>query len=263
MTAAEFEKLVATFPADLQKAARSNPKQVMQSYFLMESLTREAEKEKLDETSPLKEQLQLHRMQLLAQTLVNRELQSIPVSAEDEQKRYDADQKKYEQAKVRGILIGFGDPQAINAQVDMSNLKDPKVSLPKGLRTQAEAEAIAKDLVAEARGGADFSALDKAKSDDKTTGAKGGDFGVTRQSDNLPSDVKKAIFSMKPGEVSDPIKQPIGYYILKVEERNTQPLSEVRQQVANDVRQERFQKWMAGKQKQFEVKVENPGFFGQ
>jgi peptidyl-prolyl cis-trans isomerase C len=263
MTAAQFEELIAAFPPDIKQSAQKNPKQVIQSYYLMQSLTRQAEAEKLDQTSPVKEALALQRMQTLATAIVNRQKETITVSEEDEQKRYETDKNsKYNQARIRAIFITFGDPKAINASVDMSDPNSPKPSMMKGVRLEAEAKTIAEDLAKQAHSGADFAELAKAKSDDKQTGAKGGEFPVLHESDRLPPDLKKALFSMKPGEISDPIRQANGYYVLKLEERGIQPFSEVKQTVANELKQERFQQWMTDLQKPFDVTVENPAFFG-
>ena len=261
VTAAEMNKLMANWPPEFQQAAKNNPKQVIQSYFLMEKLAKQAEQEKLDQVSPVKEALELQRMQALATAVVNRYQVSIPVTDEDIQKRYEADKdKKYSQAKIRGIFITFGNP-GINAQVDMSG-KEPKATIPTDLRTEADAKKITEDIVKQLRAGGDFAELAKAKSDDKATGAKGGEFPLIHQGDRIPENIKQAIFALKPGEISDPIRQPNGFYIVNVEERGIQPLADVKQLVANDVRQERFQKWAADEQKQFEVTVESPAYFG-
>jgi peptidyl-prolyl cis-trans isomerase C len=261
MTAAEFAKLLRTFPPEYQQAAKSNPKQVMQSYFLIVKLAKQAEEEKLDQVSPVKEALELQRMQALATAVVNRYQVSIPVTDEDIQKHYEAEKdKKYSQAKIRGIFIQFGPRDAITAQVDMS--KDPKASLPTNLRTEDAAKTLAEDIVKQSRAGTDFAELAKTKSDDKQTGAKGGEFPLLRQTDRMPENIKQAVFALKPGEVSDPIRAANGYYIVKVEERSVEPLAEVKQAVSNDVRQERFQKWASDQQKEFEVTVESPTYFG-
>jgi peptidyl-prolyl cis-trans isomerase C len=205
----------------------------------------------------------LQRMQTLATAVVNRQQAAIAVSDEDSQKRYDADRdKKYQQAKIRAVFIQFADPKAINAQVDMADPNAPKVSIPKGQRVESEAKTIAEDVAKQARAGGDFAALAKEKSDDKKTGANGGEFPMLHPSDRIPEDLKKAIFTLKPGEVSDPVRAPNGFYVFKVTERGIQPFDEVKQAVANDVKTERFQKWMTDQQKQFEVTVESPAFFG-
>src|SRR5450631_1070568 len=177
---------MAAFPPDIQHAAQKNPKQVVQSDYLMQNLAEQAEAEKLDQSGPVKASLALQRMQTLATAVVNQQRDSIKVSEEDQQKRYEADKSsKYNQAKIRAIFISFGDPAAINANVDMSNPNAPKATIPKGVRLEADAKTIAEDLAKQARSGSDFAELAKAKSDDKQTGAKGGEFPIFHESDKI------------------------------------------------------------------------------
>mgnify|MGYP000947243168 CR=1 FL=1 len=262
VTAAEFERVIATFPPEIAQSAKNNPRQVMQSYYLMQSLSKRAEDEKLDQTSPFKEQLALQRMQYLATQIVNRESSRITVAENDVQAKYEADKaEKYEQAKLSAIVIMYTDPKTAVAQVDMSNPKKMEPKPVSGVRLEPEAKKIADDVVAKLRAGADFAALAKEKSDDKNSAAKGGDFGVIRRSDRVPDDLKRAAFALKPGEVSEPIKQPLGFYIVKLEDRKVQPFTEVRAMVENELKQERFQKWMSGLQKEYEVSLETPSYF--
>ncbi|MFM1920965.1 MAG: hypothetical protein RLZZ303_2599 [Candidatus Hydrogenedentota bacterium] len=82
---------------------------------------------------------------------------------------------------------------------------------------RAEKPAKADELVAQARGGADFATLANENSDLKTE--NGGDMGWRRQSEN-ELEHRKPMFAMQPGEVSDAIEGPNGFYIYKVlEER--------------------------------------------
>lgn len=261
VTAGEFKKMLESFPPDIQQQAMLNPKVVMQSFFLMESLAKQAEAEKLDQASPLKEQLELQRMQTLAATIVNRQSEGVTVSDEDQKARYEAEKDThFGQAKISAILVTYGDDRTIHADVNMADPKAPKPSLKK-MRTEAEARAMAKELVSELRAGTPFELIAKEKSEDQVSAAKGGDFGSIKQSDRIPEEIKSAVFALKPGQVSDPVKQPNGFYILKVQERSVQPFEEAKTAVANEIRQERFQKWMSEKQKQFEVTVEKPAFF--
>lgn len=263
LTAAEFERIAAGFSPEIQQAAMKNPQQVLQSYFLMQELTRRAEAAKLDQSSPVKEQLELQRMQTLATAEINKQQAAINVSGEDSRARYDTDRdKKYQQAKIRAIFIQFADPKALNAQVDLSDPKNPKPSVPKGQRVEAEAKSMAEDIVKQARAGGDFAELAKSKSDDKKTGANGGEYPMIHGTDRIADELKKAIFALKPGDIGDPVRAPNGFYVFKMVEKSIQPFDEVKQVAENDVKTERFQKWMADQQKQFEVSVENPSFFG-
>ncbi len=261
VTASELKKMLESFPPDIQKQAMTNPKVVMQSFFLMESLAKQAEADKVDQESPLREQLELQRMQTLAAAMVNRQSEAVTVSDEDQKARYEAEKDThFGQAKISAILVTYGDARTIHADVNMADPNAPRSSIKK-MRTEAEARVMAKELVTELRAGTPFELIAKEKSEDKVSAAKGGDFGSIKQTDRIPEEIKKAVFALKPGQVSDPVKQPNGFYILKLQERAILPFEEAKTAVASEIRQERFQKWMNEKQKQFEVSIENPAYF--
>jgi peptidyl-prolyl cis-trans isomerase D len=72
------------------------------------------------------------------------------------------------------------------------------------------------DVLAQARSGKDFGELAKKYSDDPGSRDKGGDLGFfTRE--RMVTPFADAAFSMKPGEISDLVKTPFGWHIIKVE----------------------------------------------
>ena len=80
----------------------------------------------------------------------------------------------------------------------------------------ANAEAMARNLRKEIDNGADFAKLARKTSDDGRTKGKGGDFGyITRE--KMPEGFPDIVFSLEAGELSDPVKSPKGYHIIKVE----------------------------------------------
>ncbi|MFB3880202.1 MAG: peptidylprolyl isomerase [Armatimonadota bacterium] len=125
----------------------------------------------------------------------------------------------------------------------------------KPTRTQEQAKKRADELLAKAKAGADFAALAKAESDDPGAKASGGLLENVGRGRMTP-EWDKAVFALKPGEVSQPIQQPWGYEIVKLEkitrelppdfEKNKQQFlssfaeqrrSEVWQQFVADLRQ--------------------------
>src|ERR1700761_3958402 len=138
------------------------------------------------------------------------------VSNEQVQQYYQGHQKDFqvpEGVKVRHILI--------------------KVPAGAEAKTDAAAKAKAEALLKEIKGGADFSALAKANSDDPGSKAQGGDLGMIQRGVTVP-EFEKSAFSLQPGQVSDLIKTQFGYHILKVEEKQTahlRPLDEVKAQI--------------------------------
>ncbi|HLK47879.1 MAG TPA: peptidylprolyl isomerase [Bryobacteraceae bacterium] len=84
----------------------------------------------------------------------------------------------------------------------------------------AAAQKKAADLVARARKGEKFSDLARDNSDDPATARDGGQLPPYKRSDHLlVKDIEDMVFSMKKGQVTDPIKTPAGLLILKVDER--------------------------------------------
>src|SRR5581483_7650597 len=84
----------------------------------------------------------------------------------------------------------------------------------------AAAEKKAKDLVARARKGEKFSELARDNSDDTATARDGGQLPPYKRSDHLlVKNIEDMVFQMKKGQVTDPIKTPVGFLILKVDER--------------------------------------------
>ncbi len=67
------------------------------------------------------------------------------------------------------------------------------------------------------RAGDDFAELAEFYSDDKATGANGGDLGFFARG-RMEKEVEEAAFSMAPGDVSEIVRSGLGYHIIKVEE---------------------------------------------
>jgi peptidyl-prolyl cis-trans isomerase D len=155
----------------------------------------------------------------------------------DLQKLYDDNRAMYvreESRRARHIVIGVnpGDDEA-------AALK--------------RAEAV----VAEARAGKDFAALARQYSTDPTKD-QGGDLGfVTRAQFEGP--IGDALFAMKVGDVSAPVKSQYGYHILKLEEiqaTQERPFAEVRAELDSQYRKERAEQLFGERQDQIQAQIE-------
>ena len=94
---------------------------------------------------------------------------------------------------------------------------------------QEKGQAVLK----KAKEGEDFAALATKHSDDPNTKKEGGDLGWMKPGD-LVKVVEDAAFKLKKGEVSDLVKSPFGYHILKAEdvkEAKTRSLDEAREKI--------------------------------
>jgi peptidyl-prolyl cis-trans isomerase C len=251
----------------IMQAFQQNPKYVVQQLLMMRYLAGEADKIKLAERSPLKEQLESIRMNALAGAMVNQERDGYTVTQDSIKDFYEKNQARYGQSKIKVIFIKFkhgapagaATPQSVEdaARAAFESVHNPDV------RPESEAKTIAAGLVARIRGGADFTSLVAESSDDPTSKAAAGDFGVVSSTSPYPEDIKKAVFALKVGDVSDPVRQPNGFYIIRVEEKSQQPMSEVTEAIIQEIRQSHLNDWMKDLTKRFEPVVQNQQFFQQ
>jgi peptidyl-prolyl cis-trans isomerase C len=250
-TAAEVSKILADFPPQMQLAIKGDPKKALSYILTMRYLAGEAEKGKLDQQSPTKEALDYQRLNTMAQAQINqvRNFQFNPTPAQEEE-YYKANPGNYQEAKVKVIYVAFSANPVAST--------DPKA---KKTLTEAEAKIKIDELRKKVGAGADFSQVAKDNSDDKESASKGGDFPLLKRTSPYPEDIKKAVFALKPGQVSEPLRQPNGYYLIRLEELKAQPYEEVRTQIYEEMKQKEFGDWMQALQKRYDVKVENPAYF--
>jgi len=248
LTAGELKSFIAAMPPQMQQSALRDRKAFVQQFALMHRLAEMAEQAKLDQQSPTRESLAFNRMYLLMNAQLHEKMNSITLPAADVQAFYDQHKDRFTQVKVKTIYVSF----AANSQA----AADGKKHL-----TEAEAQAKIEKLRTAIVGGADFVKMVNENSEDTTSAAKDGDFGIIRHTDNLPDPIRKAIFALKAGEVSEPVRQPNGFYLFRAEELTPQPFSEVHEEISNELRQARFKEWMDATTAALNLKIENETFF--
>ncbi len=121
---------------------------------------------------------------------------TVSVTEEELKARYELDKAQYVQPETRNarhILI----PVADEAE-------------------DAKQAARAQELYAQIQGGADFAELARANSGDTASAANGGELGWASRDTYVPAFADK-LFSMREGEVSEPVKTQFGYHIIKLE----------------------------------------------
>ena len=248
-TMGNFKKIYQALPPANQQMAMRNREAFLHQWELLRKLTKMAEDAKLDQESPYKESLAYGRMNVLATAQINAAVSQIVVEPADIVKYYDSNKLKYTQVRVKAIYIAFNDDPAAGSAT--KGKKSP---------TEAEAQVKAGKLLAAIRNGADFVKLVKENSDDETSREKDGDFATLRSSDNIPDAFRAAVFALKKGDVTEPLKQPNGFYLLRAEEVTVRPLSEVRDEIYTDLRNVKSDQWLRGMDREAKVQIVNPAF---
>jgi parvulin-like peptidyl-prolyl isomerase len=124
----------------------------------------------------------------------------------------------YEHAKkeVRAQLIGMQMTQRVVSQVPESAEQVHARHIL--VDTKQEAQRIHSQLQA----GADFAALAKAHSQDRSTREHGGDLGFFPRGILFSTEVEEAAFSLQPGQFSGVVSSPLGFHIVQVVERESE-----------------------------------------
>lgn len=188
--------------------------------------------------------------------------EGVTVSDAELAQHFDANKDKYripEKRKIRYLLV---DMQAMGAKVTLApddvqryyEDNADQYSTPEQVRashillkTEGKDEAAvrtqAEDVLAKAKGGADFAELAKTFSEDEGSKEKGGDLDLFGRGAMVP-EFEQAAFTLQPGVISDLVKTQYGFHIIKVTEKRpavTRALDEVKQQIEDQLKLERAQ----------------------
>jgi parvulin-like peptidyl-prolyl isomerase len=95
-------------------------------------------------------------------------------------------------------------------------------------------EDLARELHDRATSGADFEQLARTNSIDQATAGTGGELGWFDK-DQMVAPFSEAAFSLKPGEISEPVQTEFGWHVIQVEEVDEdRPLTQLQYQAAQE-----------------------------
>lgn len=184
------ERRTGSDPATLEPEIRA---QLLNELINIELLAQAAEAGKLQEKSPLKEQLEFQQQTAMADAAMTQYLEKNPVNDEAVRAEYEKRQGELggKEYKARHILV--------------------------------EDEETARKLIADLDGGADFVELAKQNSVEPGADQSGGDLGWFSPSQMVPP-FAAAVIAMQPGERSkDPVQTQFGWHVISVEDSRDVP----------------------------------------
>ncbi len=175
-----------------------------------------------------------------------------------------------EQAKVRYVEINASELQKA-VKVDDATISQyyqenkARFSQPERRKLShilVSNEKAAQAIEDELKKGADFATLAKEKSEDKFSGRKGGELGWTDKGVMDPAFDQAAFALTAKGDVSAIVKTQFGYHVIRLDDiqpEQVRPLSEVRDDVAKQLRQTTaMNEFYALQQKASDKAFENP-----
>jgi len=251
MTMGELRGILTNLDVQQRQGAVANIQAFLDEWALLHKVSQMALADKLDQDSPVKEQLLYARTVVLYQAEVQRQGNPTRIDGDEIDQYYAAHKDKYQQVKTDAIYIAFSNAAASQTGSDG-----------KKILSEAEAKAKITGLLQQIRKGADFKKLAKENSDDETSRAKDGYFATLSPTDNIPDAIRTAVFALKAGETTDVIGQPNGFYLFRAEEITFKPLTEVRDQIYGTMKSEHLEKWMADLHKNTKAKILAPALTG-
>jgi peptidyl-prolyl cis-trans isomerase C len=230
LTLEEFESQIQSLPPQLQMALLRNPRlkeQFLDRWVDITLIAQEARDKKLDQDPEIQAKIEDIMNAILAQEFLHREIEGKVKMTDDEIENY-----------YKGHKDEFTNPESVKARHIL-------LKVPEGADEKAwkEAGSKAKDIKKKLKDGEDFAELAKKYSDDPGSKNKGGDLGFFTRGRMVP-EFESAAFSLKPGELSDPVKTEFGYHIIEVKEKraaSTKTLQEVQAQIRQTLQREKQQ----------------------
>jgi parvulin-like peptidyl-prolyl isomerase len=238
---------VESLPPQVQAAARGPARRMVADKLVeVKLLAGEAQKEGLEKDPKIQAQLELQRQQVLAQAMAEKAQKTTDEAAL--KKQYEDKKGDFETVKARHILIHTkGAPGQLAA--GKTELTDEQA--------KAKAEELRKRIVDKKE---DFGAIAKAESDDPGSAQAGGELPPFTKGQMVP-DFEKSAFSLKPGEVSEPVKTPFGYHLIQVQERKTPSFDDVKEELQAQQGPQKVEEFVKKLKAQTPVKIDE-SFFG-
>ena len=232
LTSAQVGQILDAYPEN-QRVFANGPgrAQFIDQVVRILLLSEEGRRRKLTETEAYKNQMVYSAAGILASNTDQDIKRKISGDEALLKAYYEAHKSEYEQIHARHILI---------------RMQGSLVNLAPGQKELTDAEALAKALEIRQKilQGADFADLARTDSDDMGSSSKGGDLGFLKRGQTVPS-FEDAAFALPTGQLSQPVKTPYGFHLIKVEERKpTRTFEELRPEIERTLGNEASRKFV-------------------
>ncbi|MBF0336938.1 MAG: peptidylprolyl isomerase [Nitrospirae bacterium] len=237
ITSEQLQDELAKLPPNIKAmfTGKDGLKRLVDEVKKREVLYLEAKKVGLDKDPEFVKKIAEFRKINLINTLIQKNVQTanVKVTPEEAKKYYDDNQKEFvmpEQVRAVHILV----------------------------KTEKEAT----DLYDKLKKGGDFAAAAKASSLDTATADKGGDLGFFSRG-QMELNFDEAVFKLKKGELSTPVKTSFGYHIIKVVDTKEAKVTEfeavkqmIIQYLTGEKQKKAFDSYYSSVEKNYSVQVD-------
>lgn len=201
-----------------------------------------------------KQVLELFKESLIRGVAEKELKEEMAVSAEEIEGYYQKHAAGYDMVRGRRLVIRS---EASNYFFGDNRPKDQTLS-------DEEAKAKAEKLRREIQEGADFEVMAARHSEDPLTSGVGGDTGTVRR--GLPNKTLVTppevdlLFGLEPGDLSPIVRTPMGFALLKLEEKRRMSLAEAQPEIEARIRTQKLEAWYRQMRLEHPIVID-PSFF--
>lgn len=245
VTEKQIQMLLEQAPPEMRQMYESpqGRQAIAEQVIKMKVLEQEGRRLGLDRDSEVANRTAMDRTNVIAQ-LALRKLVPNPTEAEL-RAIYEKEPARTESVEISHILIAIAGGQA-------PARSGKPLSVADGM---AKAQIIEQQLKA----GRPFAELAQAVSDDAGSAQQGGNLGKISHG-MMPPELDNVAFSLKPGEVSPPVRSPFGIHIFKAGARGKIDFEQVRPMLTQDVQRRALDQKMADLMKNAKVERDEKFF---
>jgi peptidyl-prolyl cis-trans isomerase C len=261
ITVADVQKF--SMVPNAAQSLRQDPSYALGMLAVEKHMSEEAANLKLGENSPWREQLELITQNILMQAMMRYVGDHYQVSVDQTEAYYKQHIGEYQQVNIKAIKINFKPEMKASAD-DLKRAAEDAFNAAHAStdRSEAGAKKIADEVVKQARAGTDFGALVAKYGEDQSKDFNG-DFPPVKQNSMYPPEIKKAVFAMKAGDVSDPVRQSNCFYVIRVTDITAQPLNQVREDIIHVLRTLHTQEYVQQMLAKYKPQILRPDYFSQ
>jgi hypothetical protein len=234
VTKAEFEEAIKAIQPTIPPAAQR--RQFASRYAMLMIFSDAAHKQGIDKGPKFEEQMKLTRMEVASRLLgQNMQEKAGTVSDAEVADFYTQHAANFEQVDVQQIFLPHAKQPSPPAKAGTAPAAKPTAVTEEATRTEVEGlykrAAAGEDFTKLQAEAYTFAGLKTKPPDTKVKGLKRGTLTPNRA----------VVFELKPGEVSKVVTDPTGYFIYKLDKKDTVPMATVRADIENAIKSQKMQ----------------------
>jgi bifunctional DNA-binding transcriptional regulator/antitoxin component of YhaV-PrlF toxin-antitoxin module len=262
ITREQFENLANALQPNMNAQTK---RRLAEVYPRMLVMAQEARKRGLENDPKYKEMVKFARLQLLSQQLgksLKEDADKVP--AADIEKYYKANPEAFEQATLLRLFVPKEKqpaPAKADANAKAADSEDAGKEAETSKADEQAMQQLAQDIQKRAAGGDDFDKLQKEAYEKSGIAGAPPPTNIGKMGRNEIPVSQRAVLDLKAGDVSQLFTEPNGYYVYKVQSKETKTLEQAREEIRSTLAQQRMQDSVAKYQQESKAKL-NDAYFG-